>query len=435
LARIVVSFARAERARDPELTRLSVGVIAWSVSEAPLSSTLAFRFTAIYFTLYALCMLSSKWVGFGWDLLASWVGTHVLGIDSMTFWPTVSGDTTVDYVLLFTFVVLAVLGCIGWTAFDRGRTTHPRLAAWLTVAARYWLGVVMICYGVIKVFPLQFTAPDLVRLGDTYGESSPPGLLMTFMGHSPVYMAFAGGAEVLGGVLLFWRRTTTLGALICIGVMAHVVVLNFSYDVPVKLFASHVLVVALVLASHDAPRLWGVLVLGSAVPARVTPPITTTSRGHRIRWAIKSLLLVGLTVANVAWVRQELAQRGPGPVYGLYDVVSHEIECDPSRSCGDELRWEQVVFGHNGQLALEPLQGPRTKHRVDGDGSTGLVLTPFDGGPIMLFDTHEPDEGTLVLDGRFGGAEHRITLERVDDPKFLLVDWGFHWISEPDSPL
>lgn len=191
-----------------------------------LPATLAFRFATVYFTLYALCTLSSRWAGLGWDLLASWVGTHVLGIDSISFWPTVSGDTTADYVLVFTFVVLAVLGCVGWTAFDRGRTTHPRLAAWLTVAARYWLGLLMVSYGVIKVFPLQFPAPDLVRLGDTYGDSSPLGLMTTFMGHSPVYTAFAGGTEVLGGVLLFWRRTTTLGALICIGVMAHVVVLG-----------------------------------------------------------------------------------------------------------------------------------------------------------------------------------------------------------------
>jgi hypothetical protein len=119
----------------------------------------------------------------------------------------------------------------------------------------------------------------------------------------------------------------------------------------------------------------------------------------------------------------------PAPLYGLYDVVSHELECDPSRSCGDELRWRRVVFGRYGQLALEPVQGPRTKHRVEVDEG-GLVLTPADDGPVMLLDYHEPVEGTLILEGSFGGVEHRITLERVDEPGFLLVDRGFNWIHE-----
>jgi hypothetical protein len=396
-----------------------------------LIKTLAFRFAAVYFMFYSICTLTTQWFGIGWDILVScvwWVGANVLGIDSMSFERTGSGDTTADYVTVFMFVVLTIIAGVGWTAFDRGRTTHPRFAAWLTVWTRYWLGMIMISYGIVKVFPLQFPALDLVRLGDTYGESSPMGLLWTFMGHSPVYSAFAGGAEVLGGILLFWRRTTSLGALICIGVLTNIVVLNFCYDVPVKLFSSHLLVVALVLTGQDADRLIGA-VLGRAVPARETPPITTTARGHRIRWAIKSLVLLGYAAMMVFTVRtsRELVM-APVPLAGVYDVVSHELRCDPSRSCGDELRWRRVVFGRF-ELALEPVQGSRTKYRVDVDDG-GLVLSPKDDGPIMMLDHHEPVEGTLILKGSFGGVEHRITLERVDGPGFLLADRGFHWINE-----
>ena len=56
------------------------------------------------------------------------------------------------------------------------------------------------------------------------------------MGYSRPYAIFCGLVETVGGLLLFWQRTTTLGALIVAASMANVAMLNFSYDVPVKLF-------------------------------------------------------------------------------------------------------------------------------------------------------------------------------------------------------
>ncbi len=394
--------------------------------------TLAFRFALVYFLLYSIYSIDRTvlgWFGFVWDAMVNWAGANVFGIaGSAAFVPNGSGDQTGHWVQVFVFLVLAGLACVGWTAADRGRNPHPRLAAWLTVGARYWLGMVMVAYGILKVFPLQFPFPDEVRLTQAYGESSPMGLAWTFMGYSPLYRAFSGVAEVLGGALLFWRRTTSLGALICIGVLANIVVLNLGFDIPVKLFSSHLLVVAFVLAGQDAERLIGVLVLGRAVPAHEVPPVTTTVRGHRIRWVCKGVFLAGLTIMMALLVRSSRDMLAPAPLHGVYEVTRHELECTPSSECNDEGRWRQVVFGRWGQLAIDPVRGPRVLHWVDVD-ERELVVTPAEGGPVMILNYSEPTEGTLDLEGKFGGAEHRMTLQRVE-PEFLLVDRGFRWISE-----
>lgn len=80
-------------------------------------------------------------------------------------------------------------------------------------------------------------------------------LLWTFMGFSRAYCIFAGAAECLGGALLFFRRTTLLGAVLLLGVLGNVVLLNFCYDVPVKLFSTFLLFLAAYLAWPDARRL------------------------------------------------------------------------------------------------------------------------------------------------------------------------------------
>jgi len=82
---------------------------------------------------------------------------------------------------------------------------------------------------------------------EAIGDQSPMGLLWNFMGASAPYTIFGGLGELIGGLLLTNRRTALLGALISAAVMSQVVMLNFSYDVPVKIYSSELLLTARVL--------------------------------------------------------------------------------------------------------------------------------------------------------------------------------------------
>ena len=101
--------------------------------------------------------------------------------------------------------------------------------------------MMLLSYGFAKVYKTQFPEPSLIRLLQPLGSFSPMGLAWTYMGFSEAYNMYTGMLEVLGGLLLIWRRTTTLGALLVAGVMSHVVVMNFTYDIPVKLLSMHLL--------------------------------------------------------------------------------------------------------------------------------------------------------------------------------------------------
>src|SRR5262249_24545008 len=131
------------------------------------------------------------------------------------------------------------------------RIAYPRLWELLRIYVRYALALILIGYGLAKVVKTQFQAPSGVRLLEPFGQSSPMGLLWTFMGFSTAYTFFAGASEVLGGVLLLWRRTTTLGAMVSAAVLFHIVMLNFCYDVPVKLYSAHLFLMAVLLLLPD----------------------------------------------------------------------------------------------------------------------------------------------------------------------------------------
>jgi len=191
-----------------------------------------------------------------------WVGKHVLRVHREI--PTAftgSGDRTFDYVLLFCVFVLAVLVTLIWSILDRRSNEYNRLAGWLYIYVRYVLVCSMFVYGLSKVIKLQFQFPPSHWLVETYGEASPMRLLWAFMGYSTPYTVFSGAAETLGAILLCFRRTTLLGALVLTPVLTNVALLNFCYDVPVKIYSAHLLLSAIYLVGPDLRHLADALVL------------------------------------------------------------------------------------------------------------------------------------------------------------------------------
>jgi hypothetical protein len=184
----------------------------------------------------------------------------------------------------------------------------------------------LLTYGFAKVPPQQFTMPGADLLLRTYGDSSPMGLLWTFMGFSPAYTMFAGLAELVPGFLLLFRRTATLGALVGTATMLNVVVLNFCYDVPVKLFSAHLLAALVVIALPDVPRLVNLFVLNRPVAAR--PALNLPWWQNVTMLALKSaylLLFLGTSFygAYGAWQGYR-AVSAPPPLAGIYDAAAAE---------------------------------------------------------------------------------------------------------------
>ncbi|MGY0037489.1 hypothetical protein [Pedobacter sp. NJ-S-72] len=95
----------------------------------------------------------------------------------------------------------------------------------------------LIKYGMAKIIKLQFPFPSNYRMIQAYGDSSPMGLAWTFLGFSKGYNLFMGIAEVMG-ILLLFRRTLTIGAIIALMTTANVMAINYFYDVPVKILST-----------------------------------------------------------------------------------------------------------------------------------------------------------------------------------------------------
>lgn len=373
-----------------------------------------------------------------WAPVLQWVGANVLGIDRpIAYVMNGSGDTTWHWVRAFCVVVLALVGGTTWAVLDHRRGHYAGLQRWLHVLTRYALGASMLMYGVIKVFKSQFPFPHLGALTTTYGDSSPMGLAWRFMGYSDGYNLFTGGAEVLAGALLLWRRTATLGALVAIGVTANVLALNLCFDIPVKLYSATLLVMALYLAGSDG-RLLDFVRNRATAPVEY-PPHVTRRWARWTRVGLKSVFvgLMALTAIEVqAMTRYGEAAEKPR-LYGLYAVdgfVCNGEERPPLLT--DGLRWRELII-ERWWAVLRRMPGNERESmdfEIDEEKRT-ITLTHAREGqePRDWTMQYEETAEGLVLRGEFEGDDLVVTLKRVDHTQMLLVSRGFRWIN--DAPF
>ena len=241
-------------------------------------------------------------------------------------WRNGSGDTTYAYINLFCCFCLAIICALLWTAILYWRSTeHKWIRDLQRSYLRYVLAITMLGYGLAKAgfirtqFDYDGGGPADFQLNRTYGQSSPMGLVWTFMAASPAYTFFAGLGEVVGGFLLAFRRTATFGAFVTFGVMTNVVMLNFCYDVPVKQYSFHLLFMALVIAAPDIPRLFKVLFLNKSTQPcdHLDPPFENKllvrgqafAKGILVLWLI--LAPIGLHIERE--VKHEHVEREKSP--------------------------------------------------------------------------------------------------------------------------
>ena len=368
--------------------------------------------------------------------VVSWAGDAFFGVETAPRL-TGSGDQTFNYVELFVDVCFALIGGTIWTAAVKARRMSAVTFDLTRVFARFYLARFMLIYGWVKVFPLQMPMPGPDRLMQPYGDASPMGIAWTFIGASTAYQIFSGVSELAAGYLLFWRRTAFAGSLLAMMVLLNIMAINFFYDVPVKLFSTHLFLIALFIAAPDLPRLVGMVGLNLPIAPNAHQPYWRL-RGWSPRWAIYGTLatVAALTWTNISGGRTAMESRGPWREVpertGFYEVESFVHDGFVDRENEDALRWVRVGLNLPSLVGIQRANGrfERAFMQMDFDSLTASFWSRGESRPEEpQFTISEPEEGVIRLEGTYEGKPTTIVLRKTDGPT-LLIDRGFRWINE-----
>jgi hypothetical protein len=425
------------------------------VQQAPakwsLAALVGFRFCIIYFLLF--CALTQIITSFFpvpnidvpdpsslWPFrqITFWIAAHVFRVrHDLVYTGSGSGDKTFDWILAAWLLAFSALAAVAWSILDRRRESYSATLKWFRLFLRFALVSQMFVYGVSKVIPLQMPFPRLTKLVEPFGNFSPMGVLWASIGASTAYEIFTGSIEVLAGILLVIPQTAMAGVLLCLAASTQVFILNMTYDVPVKLFSFHLILMSLFLLVPEFSRLGNFLLWNRPVPAAVRPPLFRSSRANRIAFVSQILLgafLLGMNgyVARDYW-RVYGGGRPEPPLYGIWTVQQQTTDgVIRSPLIGDYGSWRRFISDFPTVIVVQHMDDSFVPYGATLN-STDKILTLTSGNDPnwkAVFHVARPALGQLTLDGTMDGHKVSMQLQLVDRNKFLLVNRGFHWIQE-----
>jgi len=377
---------------------------------------------------------------FGFDLLGShfekfvsttnfFVGKNVLGLDDLEYdGGRGSGDTTFDYVYLVTRVLLSlVLASVLFllkNKFTWIRQAYPAMI----IYARYFVGITLIQYGVAKFMIGQFPAPSISSLEQPFGDFSPMGLAWRFFGYSELYKAFIGMSEISAGALLLFRRTVVVGSLLSIAVVTNIVLVNFSFDVPVKLFSSHLLFFSVLILLPHVKQLVDILILHKPGHLEYKPRTFSSKQKKWTYSMIKYYMVLFLPLSMI--VGHYLGQshkRSDNPWEGAYEVLTFEKNREDFPA---DAEWVKLILDGK-SMTVERVSGRKTYFTIGEVGDEGVISlsssTDMEGTSTLQV---VENGGGYQLIAQIGDNQFDMTAKRKKKSDYFLIGRGFNWVNE-----
>jgi hypothetical protein len=200
--------------------------------------------------------------------------------------------------------------------------------------------------------------------------------------------------------------------------------MNFCYDVPVKLFSSHLLVVAVFVLAPDVGRLIDALWRGLAVGPRVWDPFPVASRAGRVAATVGKLALIGVIAAGPL-LEAAGGATAAAELQGLYRVESFHGEVDARR-------WIRVGISalRRGAIQRADGSGERLWLTIDGEART-MSWRHAGAQEESVLRYEDLGDERWKLFGEFDGAPVVLVMRR-EDGQAALLRRGFHAIqAEP----
>jgi len=345
-----------------------------------------------------------------------------------------AADSSFAVAYLFIILVIALLITLLWSIADRRRVNYEKLNSWFLLYIRYFLAFMILEYGMNKVFPVQGGFITASVLEKPFGMMDPTELQWKFLAFSSAYEIFTGLGELIGALLILWRRTATLGAMILVGVLSVVAMLNFCFGIGVKISSLHYLFITFLILWNDRKRLLNLFILNkSADPLVYTPLI------HSIFWSrLFSVFLVFLVICrlyqltdrnNSYW--KQASNFSNRPLYGTYttEYFIRGVDTMPPLQT-DSFRWKKITIETMRDVPrmyihLSTDSMIRSQAKIDTIQKTIHFKLKKDS---LKMAWSQPDSNHLFLAGKWKDDSIKVMMKKYDLNNYPLHRAKFQWI-------
>ena len=324
-------------------------------------------------------------------------------------------DLTSDAKGLYILVALLFLiAFISGTVLNRFPPEKvEKLLPILRFASIVFLSMVLMKYGVDKLFKGQFYLPEPNLLYTPMGKLDKDILFWSTMGTSYEYNLFMGMMELIPALLILFSKTRKIGLFIACGVLLNVFAINFTFDISVKLFSFLLLALSVFLLF---PYL-----------LKTDPSKTDKIDWQPIKkWTTPLILVIiaaeslGPSVARGSFNDD----RAPRPyLHGGYSVVQQNfMEGNPLF----DQKIKRVFIHRDGYIIFQMINDDMLDFKLEIDQvAQRCTLTDYSGGQCVLNYRYSKKTENLEILSTLGTP--LLTTKTLNWRKLPVLQKQFHW--------
>lgn len=355
--------------------------------------------------------------------LVYWSGISIFNKNE-DFVTTISSDSVGLYIHVFNLIFISGLLASLWQVSLKTATKPVKY--WSEKIALHYLSLQLLLYGFNKVFKAQFYQAEPNILFTNLGDLTPDFLFWTATGSSWSYSFILGLIEVMVALFLLFPKTRLIGVISGIGVMIHVVLINFSYDISVKVYSTFLLSLFLILFIPYARYLYSALVLQK--PIEPIKQDSIFAQKPKLRLALKTgIIILFLAESLTPYVKagnynDDLAQR---PIFhGAYQVLDNSAN-------QNQLNWKQVFIHRGGYFITKDENDNMQDYQLEVDTiNQALHINRYDLNRSFILNYEEHQGNLIRLQGTINTSEIDIDLKLIDRSEIPLLNSEFHWTTE-----
>jgi uncharacterized membrane protein YphA (DoxX/SURF4 family) len=282
-------------------------------------------------------------------------------------------DSTGQYLA---FIALFLMACaISTTYFRLTSKISVHYLPILLFYCRSYLSLMFWIYGINKLLHWQFPTPSPHLLYSQTGALGKDVMFWLLMGSSSFFNTITGSMEIIAGILLLWKPKWLLSSLLPLGITSFIVLVNFSFDISVKLFSTMLFVQAVLLAWHH-PQIRSLV--NSQSQQHALPVIEITPRSI---WRVLILMMILVESTGDAFVNWQQGRslfghmQKQSELTGAYDILSLSPYTDASLKNNS---MTNVFVNPNGHWIWMNAGGGTERYQLHADTKGRFVLIPSD---------------------------------------------------------
>jgi hypothetical protein len=344
----------------------------------------------------------------------------------------VYSDSASMYVLLLIVFVLSAIISLFIKYIPDWDQHRSKVFNFIHLLFCYYLVLMLLKYGVDKIFKSQFYLPEPNTLYTSLGYIDKDLLYWSTMGTSRLYNVFTGSIEVLASVLLFFKRTRMTGLLLAALSLLQVVVVNFSFDISVKLYSILLFSLSLYLLAPYRQRLVAFLFTRREIPA-LPPPITVFSKHPSlsvfIRCLIAGLFLFEVFYPYIQTYNFNDDTAGRPYLHGAYEVKEVIAGTDTLNEADYPVK--RFFIHRNGYMIFQNNKDEMQDYSLIYDTTNQLLLLKdYQLRESLLKYSYLPADSLLFLQYNKDGKEYQVSGKALDWQKLPVLRKGFHWTAD-----